>query len=159
MNFKNQLVPPQPLGARRCSNCACYYSIPEPANPLQSQGFCAKEPPVSSMVRLELPQLDKEGHPVMSRLDPKKPATRTEEGIGFAHKPTAADLVCFDGWRPLSAQPGERFPDVRQRERLAALVPVLTQAAINAGLHQEFIAMVAEALKEPQTAAAQPLDS
>lgn len=150
------MVPPQPVGERRCSNCACFYELAN-ANPLEpAQAFCAREPAGCTPARMEVPRLDPEGRPVMSRLDPKKPMTDAVEGFVFAHRPTQPNLVCFDGWRPRAAAPGERLADVRQRELVAAAGPMLVEAAKAARLPPELIALLTATIASEAPAAAPP---
>lgn len=142
------LAPPMPVGKRKCENCAAYYTIPHPQNPLERQSFCSKEPPVSQVVRVEVPRLDPQGKPMMQRLAPDKPAVDQVEGVAFAHRPTQPNLVCFDGWRPLAALPGERSADVALRQTTAALVPVVRSALADAPPEQaEQIGQVVKALE------------
>lgn len=117
-----------PLTARRCGNCACYFEVSHPQNPLLKQGFCRLEPPSTAQVRVEVPMLDANGHPMMTKDKQGKPVPRMEgrTQLAYTHDPTQPESVCFDGWRPLGTQPGD---DWGQHE----LAQVAEQALIAIG--------------------------
>lgn len=122
------MIPPQPpRSGRTCANCACFYELPSPQNPLQKGGFCSRSPAQAAAVRMQIPRLDKEGKPVLARLD-QKPVMDSIEDIAWTHAPMAASLGCFDGWRPVGALPGETRRDFRVRQAVEALRPALEAA-------------------------------
>lgn len=93
-----------PLETRHCENCACYFEVRNPANPLQSQGFCRREPPQAKEVRVALPMMNGKGEPMMGR--DGKPRMEERIQLAFVHELTARQMTCFDGWRPLGTAPG-----------------------------------------------------
>lgn len=93
-----------PLETRHCENCACYFEVRNPANPLQSQGFCRREPPQAKEVRVALPMMNGKGEPMMGR--DGKPRMEERIQLAFVHELTARQMTCFDGWRPLGTVPG-----------------------------------------------------
>lgn len=122
------MIPPQPARAgRSCANCACFYELPHPKNPLERQGYCARQPAAVGAVRVQVPRVDKEGKPVVMRHDGRAVMDSIED-IAWTHAPMHASLVCMDGWRPIGARPGERPGEVAVRRALAALVPLIKNA-------------------------------
>lgn len=105
------MIPPQPArGGRSCANCACFYELPHPKNPLEKQGYCAKLPAIVGQVRLQVPRLDKDGKPVVVR---DRPLMDSIEDLAFTHQPTCRALVCMDGWRPVGTLPGNSWASDR----------------------------------------------
>jgi hypothetical protein len=94
-----------PIEARRCENCACYFEVRNPVNPLQSQGFCRREPPGAQQVRVTVPRLNGKGEPLFMR-DGKTPQVEEKVQTAFVHELTARQMCCFDGWRPIGTPPG-----------------------------------------------------
>ena len=94
---------------RTCANCACHSIQENKENPLESQMFCQKDPPMAQKMRVDMPQM-RDGKVVMMK-DGKTPITRQVEQIFYMYKPTMGNLVCFDGWRPMGTQPGQRSMD------------------------------------------------
>ena len=91
---------------RACENCACFFVQTHPQNPMEKQGFCRLNPPLSQIMRVEVPRVDKNGVPVFGR--DGKPTTEAAQRLMYSYPPTMPAMVCFDGWRPLDYQPGER---------------------------------------------------
>lgn len=162
------MIPPQPArGGRTCASCACYYELPHPKNPLEKQGYCARQPAMVGQVRVQVPRLDKAGNPVMSRQDPKTPVSDSVEDIAFTHQPMSRSLVCMDGWRPLGTLPGQKTADVSFKAALRELAPLFmkddaTPEELRAAAERALAAYLAETLpagnEDAATAAAQ-LDS
>lgn len=97
---------------RRCKTCACYLEIVNPNDPRQVQGLCRR-----NCVNMVLNQVQGIAGP------------RQEMSLTFA--PTQADLVCFDGWRPISTAPGASF---KQDAMVKAFVPIMESALKQAGV-------------------------
>jgi hypothetical protein len=89
---------------RNCGNCACYWIQKNPANPLESQGFCRRNGAAYGIQEMEqvlvdlngIPRTNKDGSPRMGMA--KVPV--------YMYPPTLPALVCFDGWRPHNELPG-----------------------------------------------------
>ena len=96
------------LEPRLCLNCACHMVQENSANPLEKQSFCRRDPPMAQQVRVDKPVV-REGKPVVDKHN-GKPLMKEEMQIVYLYRPTMSNLVCFDGWRPTSYQPGERMP-------------------------------------------------
>lgn len=94
---------------RTCANCACSAVQKDQTNPLQSQMFCRRETPFAQKMRVDRPVI-RDGKPVMMR-DGKTPLVQATEEIMFMYRPTLPGLVCFDGWRPMGTQPGDKSSD------------------------------------------------
>lgn len=91
---------------RNCKTCACYAEVTlSPMAPAQSQ--CRRNGPIPAQVRIERPRM-LDGKPVIGK--DKKPVTEVSVENVFLYAPTRPDMVCFDGWRPLNAKPGEHAP-------------------------------------------------
>jgi hypothetical protein len=90
---------------RTCATCACSDVQKDQTNPLVSQMFCRRDPPMAQQMRVELPVI-RDGKPVMQKNDPTKPLTTAGVQMAYMYKPTLANLTCFDGWRPMGAEPG-----------------------------------------------------
>jgi hypothetical protein len=116
-----------PLEARRCENCACYFEVRNPLNPLQCQGFCRREPPQSQQVRVDVPMMNGKGEPM---IDAKgKPRMEQKIQLAFVHELTARQMTCFDGWRPLGTQPGDDWRRDADLVRTALALTVIPPAA------------------------------
>ena len=89
--------------ARTCGNCACFHVITDENNPNNKQGFCRLDPANMTKARVEVPRI-RNGQPVMKD---GRPVMEMGEQIAFFYKPTMSSLVCFSGWRPIGAEPGE----------------------------------------------------
>jgi hypothetical protein len=92
--------------SRSCSNCACSMIQEHPANPMEKQTFCRKNPPLFQQLRMEVPRKDKAGNIITGR--DNKPIMENEIVGAFLYMPTNPDMVCFDGWRPMGTLPGEK---------------------------------------------------
>lgn len=94
---------------RKCSTCACFITAPVPGES-RLQGMCRRFAPTAQRVRISVPVM-KDGKPVMQKFDPTKPLTQEVTQLGYLYELTEADLVCFDGWRPLGSKPGNAAVD------------------------------------------------
>jgi|ERR1700677_216605 len=94
---------------RNCANCACHDIQKSSLNPLENQMFCRRDPPTAQMMRVDQPRM-RDGKVVMMK-DGKTPLTETVQTLVYMHRPTLASLVCFNGWRPLHTEPGQRTID------------------------------------------------
>jgi hypothetical protein len=90
---------------RCCANCACYWIQENANNPMEKQGFCRLEPPTATQVRVERPRM-KNGEAVLDRNN--RPIMEPHTAWAYLYKPAMGNLVCFDGWRPLGTEPGEK---------------------------------------------------
>jgi hypothetical protein len=99
----------QPATARCCANCACYFVVPNPQNPMQSQGFCRREPANTAQVAVEVPMVNGKGEVMMQKDKTGREVPRMErrQQMAYVFDLTNASSVCFDGWRPLGTQPGD----------------------------------------------------
>ncbi len=105
----NEIDMDSDLSIRTCASCACHSVIEDKANPLQTQMFCRRDPPMAQQMRVDRPVI-RDGKPVMQR-DGKTPLMQPAVEIAYMFKPTLSTLVCFDGWRPLGTDPGQRGID------------------------------------------------
>lgn len=94
------------IGPRNCGNCACSAMQPNHINPLEKQMFCRRNPPMAQELAVDVQQV-RDGKPQFAR-DGKTPITHREKKMFYLFPPTMAELVCFDGWRPLGTEPGQR---------------------------------------------------
>lgn len=94
---------------RTCANCACHDIQKSSLNPLENQMFCRRDPPAAQMMRVDQPRM-RDGKVVMMK-DGKTPLTESVQTLVYMFRPTLASLVCFDGWRPLQTEPGQRTID------------------------------------------------
>ena len=92
---------------RNCSNCACYHEQTSALMAMQKQGFCRRDPPTAAQARVDVPRLDRMKNPVIGK--DGKPIMESVQQLVYLYKPTLPELVCFDGWRPMSCKPGERI--------------------------------------------------
>lgn len=91
---------------RNCSNCACYHEQTSALTAMQKQGFCRRDPPTAAQARVDVPRLDRMKNPVIGK--DGRPIMESTQQLVYLYKPTMPELVCFDGWRPLDTQPGEK---------------------------------------------------
>lgn len=99
---------------RLCMNCACHLIQENTQNPLEKQFFCRRDTPMAQQMRVERPVI-RDGRPVMNKSN-GKPMTEAGVEIIYLYKPTLANLVCFDGWRPMEYQPGERMAAILKED-------------------------------------------
>jgi len=113
-----------PTTARNCSNCACYFTVPNPQNPLQSQGFCRREPASTAEVAVDVPMLDAKGQVMMQKdkTGTQIPRMERRKQLAYMFDLTNATSVCFDGWRPLGTQPGDDWRAHWFAQSLAAYI-------------------------------------
>jgi hypothetical protein len=114
-----------PKMARRCENCACYMEVKNPANPMEHQGFCRRDPATATPVRVNHPRLKPDGTPVLDRQD--RPIMEQRQDMAYIFRATARELTCFDGWRPLGTEPGDEW----LLNKLRRADPPLTPPAAN----------------------------
>jgi len=120
-----------PTMERCCQNCACYMEVKNPANQLQSQGFCRRDPPGAERVRVQVPRLNSDGKtPAIDRQG--RPVMETREQMAYVYRLSARNFTCFDGWRPLGTEPGDkwqsRFVLEKAEPAVRALSPELAEA-------------------------------
>jgi hypothetical protein len=96
-----------PTTERRCENCACYMEVKNPANQLQSQGFCRRDPAGAQTVRVQVPRMGKDGTPALDRQG--RVVLESREQMAYVFRLSARNLTCFDGWRPIGTAPGDRW--------------------------------------------------
>lgn len=100
----NALSVSLPATKRNCGNCACFFKVAHPQNPLVTQGFCRRDPPVAQQVRVEVPRL-KDGKTQAGK--DGKPIMEFKQQLAYVFAMTAPEMVCFDGWRPEWTRPGD----------------------------------------------------
>lgn len=88
---KDETYTPPDFGAsvdneRRCRTCACHISIDDPNRIGATQSLCRRSPVTPVMMSPKF----QGGTPTMS----------------LTYSPTAPELTCFDGWRPMDTPPG-----------------------------------------------------
>lgn len=81
---------PQPAEVRSCANCACAFEAKHPTLINRTQLLCRLRPPML------ITQQGQDEH-----------GRRISE-VSLTYAPTAPDLVCFDGWRPIGVEPGQK---------------------------------------------------
>ncbi len=118
------LMPGPDVGGRNCGNCACYFEMAHPLNALERQGFCRRFSVNAQAMRVQVPRVDEHGAPIVSKLD-KRPVVDVREEVLYVNAVTAAQLVCFDGWRPVGSLPGESLNDSNLRRSAELLSPIL----------------------------------
>jgi len=93
---------------RTCATCGCSIikKIHEAAP--ASQMFCRKSPAKFAQMRMEVPRLDINKKVVMSK-DGKTPVMENKVAEVYLYDPTMAELVCFEGWRPIGTEPGDQW--------------------------------------------------
>jgi len=78
---------PEPAPDRRCENCACAVLVKHPVELNRTQLLCRKEPPMIVHQEAEV-------------------GGQRMRAMQLTYRPTSAELVCFDGWRPIGTLPG-----------------------------------------------------
>lgn len=109
---------------RNCETCACSFIGKHPQLFGQEQMFCRRNPPLHARVRVQRPRLglDKK---IMAGRD-GKPIMETAEEDMYLYVPTTKTMVCFDGWRPVSTLPGDKFQGQKFEEMSAELMKSMT---------------------------------
>lgn len=118
---------PELKSDRRCGNCGCFSQVPHPENPLEKLTVCLRgeavprtiEVPVQATDRNGKPRVDREGQPIMTM----------GKMTALAYRPMVADSVCYDGWRPADALPGDTQGTYLSRRMAKALEPFLRSSA------------------------------
>jgi hypothetical protein len=94
--------------ARTCANCACFARMKPDGSivPGESeyQTVCRRHAPGARQVTIDVPVM-KDGQPVLDGR--QRPRIERVAAFQFGYQPTAPELVCFDGWRPIGTPPGE----------------------------------------------------
>lgn len=103
---RNVMMTTETPEPRTCINCACHSIQHDMTNPLLSQMFCRRDPPIAQQMRLERPRM-RDGKVVMGR-DGKTAIMEQVQEIVYMYRPTKHSLTCFDGWRALGTEPGQR---------------------------------------------------
>lgn len=116
-NIKQEKIEDQAKPERTCANCACFHHVPNPVSPSQNQGMCRLNPPQHKRVRVEVPRM-RLGQSVMGK--DGKPVMEIGEADALFYAPMTAEMVCFDGWRPIGTEPGERWELKRETGELMA---------------------------------------
>jgi hypothetical protein len=93
------------MEVRTCVNCACHWTQENTVNPLEKQSFCRRDPANATQMRAETPRM-RDGKAVLGR--DQKPIMENTTVWVYLYKPTLPTLVCFDGWRPMNALPGDK---------------------------------------------------
>ena len=103
-----------PTLPRNCGTCACFATDngqgepaqvkPNAAVPANTQGLCRLNPPGARRVRAEQPVIVN-GNPMIDRNG--KPRMEPIEVLELAYPPTVSDAVCWHGWLPRWALPGQ----------------------------------------------------
>lgn len=105
------------MTTRNCGNCACSLLITRGP---QSQLFCRKNPPKHAVAKIQVPRMKLGVHQKNGR---DELLFDMEEKDVFVNDPTHEALVCFDGWRAMGTEPGDRGliqnPQIGDRYELA----------------------------------------
>ncbi len=115
---------------RTCATCACGMWQTNPNDPNHKQLFCQRNPPGYHIAKIEVPRM-KDGMPVMSprKGEEHKPLTDQKDQAIYVYPPVMPELRCFDGWRPIGLEPGDKWtPDLDQLK--AMLEPLLASMGI-----------------------------
>lgn len=91
---------------RSCLTCACHHVQENQLNKMEKQSFCRRNPPTAAKMRGERPQM-LHGQPRFMK-DGKTPIMETYDAVLYLYAPVMENLVCYDGWRPIGTEPGER---------------------------------------------------
>lgn len=103
--------------ARTCSNCACFARMqpdgsvllgpPPPDETAIGQPVCRRITPNGRYSLHDVPLFDpKTGAPINDARGRQRVERRNVLEIGYP--PVVPEAVCFDGWRKLGTEPGER---------------------------------------------------
>lgn len=95
---------------RSCANCACSHTMDHPQ--FGKQLFCRRDPANAQEFNVQQPII-RNGQPVMDKRDPTKPMMSSGRALFYLYKPTLPALMCFDGWRPIGTQPGEKWQNLK----------------------------------------------
>jgi hypothetical protein len=112
----------QQTNLRTCANCACFARVKPDGKIVEddpeAQTVCRRSPPGARQVSVDVPVLNN-GRPVMDA----KGAPRVQRMLAyqFGFQPTAPELLCYDGWRPLGTLPGDNHQFVRVLPLVAEL--------------------------------------
>jgi hypothetical protein len=95
---------------RTCANCACSIMQTNVALGLgheKEHMFCRKDPVNAAKARFERPAI-RNGQPVIDKRT-NKPQMETYDDLAFMYRPVIAHGTCYDGWRPIGTEPGDKF--------------------------------------------------
>lgn len=118
-------------GKRTCATCACALLVKHPIELNVTQLVCRK-----NGLMLASQQVEGPGGKVMVQ-------------TGLTYPPTRADSVCFNDWRPIGVQPGDKW---RQEAMIRALGPVFMDAAQKANLPPELVTALQACLADSDAA-------
>ncbi len=117
---------------RTCATCACSIMQTNPNDVNHKQLFCQRNTPGYHIAKIEVPRLDKEGKQMLSPRG-NLALTDTVDQPVFVYPPVMAGLRCFDGWRPIGLEPGDKWnPDLDQMKAMleSMLEPLLASMGI-----------------------------
>jgi hypothetical protein len=105
---------------RTCANCAC--SILQKNAQLGNieHMFCRKDPINAGKARFERPQMVNGEVRIDKRT--QKPIMETYEDLAFMYRPVIKSATCFDGWRPIGTEPGDKFQNAPLDKMMAPLM-------------------------------------
>ncbi len=91
---------------RNCANCACSLEKENSLNKMEKQLFCRRNVAQAVPFRAERPRIL--NGEVMIDKRTNKPQVESFQDVAYMHAPTAPELVCYDGWRPIGTLPGDK---------------------------------------------------
>lgn len=119
-------IPCSESAARTCGNCACFFQMPHPFNELEKTPVCRRNQAMLAQAEGQMPRM-RLGHPVMDKEG--KPLMEKVTKQIWVYPATHEGSVCFDGWRPIGMEPGERLP-ASMGEILKEMEPILNALGV-----------------------------
>lgn len=119
----NQVLTTEGSQTRSCANCACFARmLPDgtmTASTDKGQPVCRRNTPGGRYVNADVPVFDAKGNPIMDAKG--HPRLERRQVLQIGYPAVTPEAVCWDGWRPIEARPGEMWPWSRaRRQRRAA---------------------------------------
>ncbi len=125
--------------SRTCANCACSILQKHPVMLSEDQMFCRRNTVLSQPMRMEQPRLDAKTKEMVIDRRTGKPVMEQVTNLVYLYAPTLPTLTCFDGWRPQSTLPGDKWDMEDLKREYARVMQKLSGDMLREGAgHIEF---------------------